>query len=217
MSESHVTVQQFRSLLGIERDENWLGGESEYSMPPYRIVAGREVRAIPLGLIVDNHSDAVIQPLKRDHGYFSGIDRALPEWDELRPCCDDPDTVLLTFPASRKSVIQFIDRADLDWLVDTEQWSELGLDDVDEDESYTDADADRDTDEAKQNASERMRQLGREGGKARGKALERRNAEIREEAMKLQDRGNQSWATILADRHEMTPTNIRRICKKTNT
>ncbi len=214
MSESHITVQQFRALLGIERDENWLGGESKYSTPAYRIVAGREVRAIPLGLIIDKHSDAVIQPLKRDHGYYGGLPRESPVWAELTPYCDDPDAALLTFPASKESIIRFIEKAEIAWMIDPEDWAALGLDSVDE--GYSDADADRDTAKASQKASEHMRELGSKGGEAKAKAFERRNADIRAGATKLQERGNPSWATLLADRYEMTPHSIRKICKKTD-
>lgn len=117
-----ITYSQFRALLGIEADDNWLGGaEYTHSTPPYRIVGNKEVRAVPLGYIVDRIPSDFIRPLKHDPLYREN-DLSTAEWAEIRPYCDDPEIPLLTFPASRETVCNFLRQADLEWMVRDEAW-----------------------------------------------------------------------------------------------
>ena len=122
-----ITYTQFRALLGIESDDNWLGGvDCTHSTPAYRIVGNKEVRAVPLGYIVDRDSNDFIRPLKHDPLYREG-DLSTAEWTELRPYCDDPDEALLIFPATHEAVCAFLRQADLGWLVDDAAWAAFGF------------------------------------------------------------------------------------------
>ena len=57
-----ASLFRFATGVSIEADDNWLGGtEHTHSTPPYRIVGNKEVRAVPLGYIVDRGSSAFIR------------------------------------------------------------------------------------------------------------------------------------------------------------
>ena len=119
----------FKKLLHIDDDDHWLGGDSPFL---YRI-AGGAVRAVPFGFKVDQGSLEPVRPLVRVSNYnpacFESLSGEADELEMYNPS-GAADAVLFQFPATVEVVSDFLNRADLWWMVDKVLWGEYGLDDA---------------------------------------------------------------------------------------